>query len=470
MVLARSRSLTWTGSNIETLTTMGNSHRCAPDGTKVAFFRRSHYKVWDFWDIWAMDIDGSANIKITNFGIDPASTADASHSYNPSFLFDPTAPSWPSSTCRWTRPGHRTRSGGIYVSDIAGGGLRKVGGQAEDRSQQSFRPRWLTGGATTITGKVKDQSGDPVENVEVTAKGDDNGSDTTGADGSYSIDLPGKQGRYKVTPKLEDAEFKPKKRTVTVTPGETERVNFLMKGRVISGEVRLGCKGDQCSILPIAGVKVTAKEAGRRQGQEVLDQERRGRLLPDGCQEGQVPGQDREHRPDDEAEEADGQRQEGRAGQRRLQVLQAGHEGQASARAADQQLATSFECDDFVQVSYIAPDARIFFRWLSAPTCDGPDGPYIADRLHYVFGGKGSGRAGWETLDPGRGHYLENTGDVVNFIYPYEASSPPSAQFSGLLPVSGDQGSVFGDVSGEIKGESCAFSMEAANLYRQGGD
>ncbi len=113
-----------------------------------------------------------------------------------------------------------------------------------------------------IVGKVKDSSGDGVSGVNVTAKGA--GSDSTDADGEYSIDVPETKKTYKVVPKQGKSKFKPESRRVKVKPGETARANFTIKGKPqIVGTVRLDCKGKaSCSILPVSGAKITAKPLG----------------------------------------------------------------------------------------------------------------------------------------------------------------------------------------------------------------
>ena len=113
-----------------------------------------------------------------------------------------------------------------------------------------------------IIGKVKDPAGNPVSGVKVRAKGA--GSDSTDSDGNYEIDVPEKKRTYKVVPKKGKNKFKPRSRRVKVTPGQTKRADFRMKGFVIEGKIRQACDGSVCFDNPIGGARVIARNGKRK--------------------------------------------------------------------------------------------------------------------------------------------------------------------------------------------------------------
>ncbi len=442
------------GSGLVQLTPEDATYRypsVSPDGKRIAYEK-------NFRDIGVMSIGGGgAHTIIESESVPGGST--------------PGQPAWsPDGTriARAQRNGSTPAGQGVFAADPEGAEDAPLVTEADVGGVSLFdpRPRWLAGRGTVLAGKVKDGKGKPVRGVVIKAKGKGGGRAVTDARGRYEIGLDvEKRQRYKVKPSLAGAKFKPKKRKVTVSEGETKRANFEMQGYLISGEVKLGCSQGKCSKLPVGGVKVVARQRGGGKKYSAKSDTdgffqivvRKGRYVVRSVKAALMTKPRKKtvnvkKRPQATADFES--------------CKPAAEKRQGAPGVPTSTWATSFECDDFVQIAYNEPGSNIHFRWLAAPTCSAATGPYVDDRLFVVFGGTKRGHA-WQELNSNNGSYLRKTPQGVDFIYPAGGGDPP-LQFWGTLPASGDAGTVSGTVSRVIKRKACYFTMRDANIYRQG--
>lgn len=135
---------------------------------------------------------------------------------------------------------------------------------------QAFWLLWTPANPASIEGKVvSDSDHKPVSGVTVTAKGSKGGgSDTTGQDGTYEIDVS--RGDYTVTPSSSDAEFTPKSRKVTAK-GTVKGVDFTAKSPGLEGKV-IGqtCTENGCARNGMGKVKILVS-GHKRDGTPVSD-------------------------------------------------------------------------------------------------------------------------------------------------------------------------------------------------------
>ena len=266
-----------------------------------------------------------------------------------------------------------------------------------------------------IVGKVEDAAGDPVEGVEVTAKGA--GSDRTDADGGYEIDVAEKQRTYVVQPRLRGADFAPPRQSVTVRPGQTKQADFRTKvEREITGRVRLGCADrGSCGILPVKGVRIRAESLGKGASYSATTDEA-GRYelrVKKGRYRVGVPQKAEMLRVRTKARRVDVTKRKTGSADFEVCGIKGGTSGLArmSAVTGGTWKGGNAECLNILEIGWRPSSSALSISWAGAPICSGAaGGNYVGDPKVLMKG---------RVIDPSQpGQNLVVGNAEVGFHYP----------------------------------------------------